>query len=530
MKIQSVLCWIVLMWMMTGCFDDKGNYTYQAINEIKIEGLPEESSYRANIDTIRVNPVVTSALEGIIEGDNPDYSFSYRYVVENGTIGDVNTWTVLDSSFTKDLNLFANLLPRKYKCRFTVTDNRTGVETSAIFRLNVGTVIQKGWLVLCNEGEEQRLRLDMVGVLSETDEVVAYDLLRSRGLPDARQAVSLGFQPTDLLGGEDNIWVFSKEGGYKLHPETLETGEEYNVRYEFGNMQVNGCPQRFAYTKSYRLVVDAVGDGYYQDASSDGSVYGFTFNTMVPESEPQFKLAPYILTDPYTETYYRGYSAVVYDITNKRFLEWSEKNESRCLEITNPSSGRKFDYTTGKDLVYMEITSYNNNTIYAILKDAQGKYSLNSFHMLTNWGMNTQFRQQDSLALDIPGIEKARCFAFSSNYPYMFYAIGNVVYELNLDTKNSKAVLTLENDKEEITLLKFNLFKMDYENKSPKPDAFMKQQYQLIVGSVDTGNTSLNNGILRFCEVPALSQPLVVKKQPYTGFGKIVDVVYRERL
>ncbi len=527
MKTICLLNWLMIGMVMAGCYDDKGNYSYKPVNDITIEGLPEELSLRANVDTIRVTPKIISALEGEIRGDNPDYSFMYRYIVENGTTEDVTQWTVLDSSFTKDLELFANFLPRKYKCRFTVTDNRTGVQTSAFFKMNIGSVIREGWMILCDEGEEQRVRLDMIGILSESNQVVAYDLLKNSGLPQVKKASAIGFQPTDLRGQPDFIWVLSQEGGFKLDAETFETGEEYNVRYEFGNIQANGCPQCIAYTKKFRLAVDGINDGYYLDLSNFGGIYEFPFNTFTPESDPQFKLAPYILTDPEVENYYRGYSAVVYDITNKRFLEWSEKNNMRCLPIANPEgSARKFDYVTGKELVYMEITAYNGNTIYAVLKDEQGRYSLNSFTMLTNWGTRTDFRQRDSLALE--GIEQATCFAFHSTQPYMFYAVGNVIYEFNLDTKNCKSIATLEGANEQITLLKFNLFKFNYTD--PKSREYMNQQYELIVGSVDSDNKTVNNGVLRFYEVPALSKPLELKGEPYTGFGKIVDVVYRERM
>lgn len=528
MKKIYLLNWLLIGMAMAGCYDDKGNYSYKPVNDITIEGLPEELSLRANVDTIKITPKVISALEGEIQGDHPDYSFMYRYIVENGTVEDVNRWTVLDSSFTKDLNLFANLLPRKYKCRFTVKDNRTGVETSASFKMNAGSVNREGWLVLCNEGEEQRVRLDMIGVLSESDRVVAYDLLKNNGLPGVKQAVGIGFQPTTLIGQPDYLWVLSKEGAFKLNAETFETGEEYNVRYEFGNQQANGCLQCIAYTKKFRLAIDVVNDGYYLNMGSFGGVYEFPFNTFTPESDPEFKLAPYILTDLEVRSYYQGYSAVVYDITNKRFLEWSEKNNTRCLPIATPEgNARKFDYTTGKELVHMEMTAYNGNTIYAVLKDEQGRYSLNSFTMLTNWGTRTDFRQRDSLALDLQGIEQATCFAFHSTQPYMFYAVGNVIYEFNLDTKNCIPVATLEGAKEQITLLKFNLFKFDYEGSKSKE--YMNQQYDLIVGSVDTDNKTVNNGLLRFYQVPALSKPLEMKGTPYAGFGKIVDVLYRER-
>ena len=57
----------------------------------------------------------------------------------------------------------------------------------------------------------------------------------------------------------------------------------------------------------------------------------------------------------------------------------------------------------------------------------------------------------------------------------------------------------------------------------------MNQQYDLIVGTVDSRISGTDKGVLRFYNVPGAQQKLVLKGEPRTGFGEIVDVVYRER-
>lgn len=88
--------------------------------------------------------------------------------------------------------------------------------------------------------------------------------------------------------------------------------------------------------------------------------------------------------------------------------------------------------------------------------------------------------------------------------------------------------MPLLDDKEEITMLKFNMYKGFY-GSVEKPDDYFERQYDLIVGSVDSRVEGDNNGKLRFYEVPRLNGNLQLKGEPYTGFAEIVDVVYRER-
>nr|WP_306447976.1 PKD-like family lipoprotein [Odoribacter splanchnicus] len=155
MKFKNRIYWIpVFCLTLFSCYDDKGNYDYRELDEIEITNIPEEIAVLANAEHIVVKPKVVSKEEGEIKADNPNYSFAYYYselvTDENGFL----KCAVLDSTFSKDLDIPAALSPKQYTCWFEVKDKRTEVISRKTFNLNVASSITNGWMVLCNEGAE----------------------------------------------------------------------------------------------------------------------------------------------------------------------------------------------------------------------------------------------------------------------------------------------------------------------------------------------------------------------------------------
>lgn len=79
-----------------------------------------------------------------------------------------------------------------------MTDKRSGVQTSKTFDIKVSSPTYEGWMVLCDEGENERVRMDMISVISAERVIPAYDLLTSLGLPELKHAKGIGFYPIDL--------------------------------------------------------------------------------------------------------------------------------------------------------------------------------------------------------------------------------------------------------------------------------------------------------------------------------------------
>lgn len=163
---HNVILLLCLVLGLFSCYDDKGNYDYREIDELTITGIPEElMSALYKSENLVLSPAVTSKFDGVINADDPNYEFSYYYDRPVG--GDFLEPRLLDSSRVKDLNILAEIDPGNYTVWFKVKDLRTNIVTSAEFKLSVVTSTTKGWVVLCEEGSERKVRIDMIGEVGD---------------------------------------------------------------------------------------------------------------------------------------------------------------------------------------------------------------------------------------------------------------------------------------------------------------------------------------------------------------------------
>ena len=214
--------------LAVSCIEDNGTYDYVETPEITITGIPEVTEVLAHVDNIKMNPIITSSTEGQITPDNPNYTIQYRFGHKGmGSMG-VDSVAMRSIAFKDvtpasgfNLDTPADYNPGLYIIWLTLTDNRTGVVTSKQYDVSIGSTTYEGWLVLCNEGSEERVRLDMISRISADRTEAIYDVCA--GLPNIHHATTVNMFPSN--GGE--MAVFSKEGAYAL--VRLPSGEMRKV-------------------------------------------------------------------------------------------------------------------------------------------------------------------------------------------------------------------------------------------------------------------------------------------------------------
>lgn len=526
---------ILLIPFISSCFDDKGNYDYHEIAEITIGGLPEVLEVVGSAEHIIVSPTVKSSLEGEITSDNSNFTFTYKLELKSGGIlisGD--PWgTILNPDGNKELDTLATFAANTYLCMFCVTDKRSGRETAKLFDIKVTSSTYEGWMVLCNEGPENRVRMDMISVLSKEKVLPAYDLLSSLGLPEIKNARMLGWYPNFWSYG-DILYLVSEEGSYKLNNETFKTDASWNMRtVDFIIPPANEEPICYVDLNSgfwiggeANFCVTDKGNAYCQDLGMSGAAFEYPINTSERGKAPEFKVAPYVGVSMARPG--NGETALFYDTDNQRFVGWSVGTNSDGRQILKPiqdPDGALFSFRTGMELVYMESTRFSNGLVYSILQDKNGK----RFVYGINMGGNGFIQEAKYENLNAVGFNQAAKFAFHSQFPFMFYADGNKVHMHNLATNTTyEAVITLPAT-EEITMLKFNLYQLgDLTKLNDQSSEFMARQFELMVGSYDKNSTNNNGGRLGFYKIDGVNN-IVTKRIDYTGFAKIADVVYRER-
>lgn len=518
---------LLVVTFFTSCMKDKGNYDYKELSDIKVEGIPERIEVLSKIERIVVTPKIISSKEGEIKGDNPNYAFRYRlgyksYGVLGGVVdGRPEAWVDLPTTNGFNLDVPANFDANTYICWFTVTDKRNNLVHSHLFDVIISSTTYQGWMVLSNMGQEEQVRLDMISHISDTRTEVVYDI--AEGLPEIHHGTQIAYYPRS----NERIYIFSKEGSYQLDNETLKSdpSQEFNQNNFFippPHKMISFATMAISTVMRLSFAFSDAGDVYSKNHSISGGVYGYPINTTL--SGEKFKVAPFMGVNEMRPS--QGTRALFYDRDNKRFMSASYVSGgdiARMSIIPDPFSAMLFSYQTGRDMIYMEGTRRSNGLVYSILQDAQGKRSI--------YGINISaagFRQDLYIEnVSAPGFEQATLFAFHSQFPLMFYAVGSKVYLYNLATKTAIEMTNITGG--EITTLKFNLFKTAVlANLNKQTAEFMNQQFQLIVGTFNNSVADGNGGKVAFYEVNGTNNT-VNKLHEYGGFGKVKDVTYRER-
>ena len=522
---------LLLLFIAASCSEDKGNYTYEDVPEITITGVQESYDLMRGVDSLVFTPTVTSSTEGEIAADNPNYEYGCLLRPTNGTSFGEN-----DNSYTHDMNPdktqaftygFSEMVG-SYQGIYTVTDKRTNVTAYHTFNISLRSSVYEGWMVLCNEGDDNRVRLDMVSVISSDRITPVYDLL-NESFPEQHNATQIMFAHNMYATTGDYIYLMTETGSYKLDRTEMTAETADNVEGGF-LCDLNGdVPIRFAACgccppgSSGHFMTTKNGNVYINTLSGSGAAYEYLGNTSTELGDAEYRVSSYIgvgmernglIFQP------NSTAALFYDIDNKRFMTWNTSANDQLLSEV-PEGGATFiPFKTGQDLVYMEGTSYNQNVVFAILEDEGGARSV----LATNLTDNQYVQENYYEDIQAENFNVAEHFAFHSQYPYMFYAYGNKVYTYQLGTGITTDISLPAG--EEITMLKIDLWK--WLMPSSIPEDKVAEQHYVLVGSYNPATGGDNGGILRRYRLNNSTNSLELVNE-WSGFAKIVDVCYRER-
>jgi hypothetical protein len=520
MKIYILLL-AVIVTFLSSCFKDKGNYTYEKLTEVTVQNIPDTIEVLGYLDHIVIRPKLTSSIDGEIITDSENYSCQYR-------IGVQNQWVDLIANEDFSIDIPAEYSAGLYPCWLTITDKRTNTFTSHSFVIKVNSTTREGWMVLCNEGSAERVRLDFISLLSSIRTEPIYDI--AQGLPTLHHGTQIGFHPD--RSSQDIISVLSKDGSYLLDPETLGSDplKEFNLNSfltaqteTMTNIYTMSVTGDYYWLVRHSFLISDAGNLYAQTHGQSGSTYGLAVNVNAQGEKPNYRVAPFVGFSPVRPA--NSASALLFDRDNKRFMAFSSSSPY-TLRPVEDKAGSLFSFQTGKDLLYMENTRRSNGLVYSILQDAQGNRSIYGINMGGNGFLPESYYPN----LNIQGFKEATMFAFHSQYPIVFYSNGTHLYSYDMSTAVAKEITNWQvNPGEQITCLKFNLFRnsnLAYLNN--QTTAFMNQQFQLIIGSYDSSTSNNNGGRVSFNEVDGYTGNILPIKS-YSGFAKIKDIVYRER-
>ena len=179
--------WMIVL-LTVSCYEDKGNYDYHPINEVKISDW-KKGGYTAIFknDTLKITPLSyldTVRKEPVIQftedSDPSRYEYEWKVVASSST-DDRDKGIVLGTE--RNLRYFVNLKPDSYTLYLKVKDTKTDLIWKSYTSLTVLSVTDKGFFVL-GEKEDGTVGLDMISTAKDT--IVLKNLLEGNGLPELR--------------------------------------------------------------------------------------------------------------------------------------------------------------------------------------------------------------------------------------------------------------------------------------------------------------------------------------------------------
>lgn len=525
---------VAVLALATSCTDDKGNYTYEERAVVTID-MPTSVTVLANAEYIDLKPVITSSIEGEITNENPNFSFSFKYKNSDGK------WVELNEKGTKDIYLLATLGIGNHVCWYSVTDNRTGVRYSSVVDVKVVVSTSEGWMVLCNDGDDNRVRLDMISCLTIDRLMPVYDINLCTDIEPLHNARSLGtfYNARGTIG--DKIVLLSEDNAFLLNNTYLTiNGYAYELKTShFVSLPDDHMVTFRAVPCSSFITADAViavsleGNAFvWNPWDTGGGAFEDPINTSERAKDPEYRVAPFVGTSATRSSALAAYgAALLFDIDNHRFVGWDGDRVAAMKQtlypLTDPAD-KLFSFNTGNmDLLAMVGTAFSNGAVYCFMQDGSKRhiYSINA--------SDKTFKQEGCWNnVNKPDFDKATKFAAHSQYQTIYYAYKNKVYAYNLGS--GACVLALELPaNEEVTLIKFCTYdnpggigtltkKMDEETAAK----FVARQYNLVVGSYDG---SAQDGKVRFYKTMSPGTTLTLEEGcEFSGFGKVVDVAYKE--
>ncbi len=143
MKLRYFAGLLLLAFAATGCYEDKGNYDYEASNKVTIEFADPGPQ----IVGTRMLYTPTISTQNTAAESDFEYWWAHTGITTNNSalFGDATQFDTICR--TKQLDYVPNTLGNNV-LRFYVREKATGVITERPLTINVATQYQRGWMVL----------------------------------------------------------------------------------------------------------------------------------------------------------------------------------------------------------------------------------------------------------------------------------------------------------------------------------------------------------------------------------------------
>ncbi len=342
---------VILSLLQVGCYEDKGNYDYTPINEVKIVG-DYELVYRLKMGEQLTIPM-TLELNGFEESQ---LEYKWEFSIQNK----LNPVYHLLST-AKDFDEQITLAPANYDLRYTVTNTVTGLATYKRFNVEVTDAISKyTYLLLCKiPGKSNEYDISSAHEYSRIGEPL-YNLYSKTNGRTIQNAKSIFYFATSSTPYYDNLLVLKNDGAEQLSPFDLTwVADQSELFFE----PMAACDIQFLLSDKNFSQYFIVADGKLHFCNTRYTPRKFGVEKTLPDGSDY-----YISNYGYFYNYY-GSKFIFLDRKGGRFLRW--ENGSMNLSIIENNQY----YTAGemKEYTVLYMGQSCKKTLFALLKDPSGK-------------------------------------------------------------------------------------------------------------------------------------------------------------
>lgn len=545
-KIYLYILGLVSMTLVQSCYDDKGNYDYHAVNDMKVE-IPEAKIRmpKENPATVTLTPELTQTL-----AENEDnLTFEWKKLKPDAKIGSMRLADYTDYSIGKicQVEVEPNN-PESIGMMLIVTDKATGQKWYQLGKVAVVKPLNPAWFVLQEDADQKGI----VGAIEgDPDGFFAYaDVFKS----ETGESFSLEGKPL-AIAAKGN-YGYSSMGGTMFANLTIATDKNIatyspsTLTMKYGTNKIlfenalNNVPVNLSYYKMDKKGEMFVTDKKAYFAYDDGwcvpySVYDKQVNSDGEEEQVAFlptcsaTFSNYVLAyNPATHRFRIGsaFSSMMdyfgtsyyYSQYYRKGSQWKDKKPLVFRDLSEDADGNyAFDPSNvDASLQILDILrgGDNGNYAYAVMA-SEGASQITVFRFSN--ADDPLCAGKYTIDLD-PSIDlKTAKFAASQAYSahFIFMAAGNSVYRIDMERQKIEKIYSYDADANaKIACLKFR-----------DPEDAENGNGMILGFGI---NTSAGQGLLGELkltiagDVDRSENASYIFQDANNRFGKIVDISY----
>lgn len=545
-KIYLYILGLVSMTLVQSCYDDKGNYDYHAVNDMKVE-IPEAKIRmpKENPATVTLTPELTQTL-----AENEDnLTLEWKKLNKDAKIGSMRLADYTDYSTGKicQVEVEPNN-PESIGMMLIVTDKTTGQKWYQLGKVAVVKPLNPAWFVLQENADQKGI----VGAIEgDPDGFFAYtDVFKS----ETGESFSLEGKPL-AIAAKGN-YGYSSMGGTMFANLTIATDKNIatyspsTLTMKYGTNKIlfenalNNVPVNLSYYKMDKKGEMFVTDKKAYFAYDDGwcvpySVYDKQVNSDGEEEQVAFlptcsaTFSNYVLAyNPATHRFRIGsaFSSMMdyfgtsyyYSQYYRKGSQWKDKKPLVFRDLSEDADGNyAFDPSNvDASLQILDILrgGDNGNYAYAVMA-SEGASQITVFRFSN--ADDPLCAGKYTIDLD-PSIDlKTAKFAASQAYSahFIFMAAGNSVYRIDMERQKIEKIYSYDADANaKIACLKFR-----------DPEDAENGNGMILGFGI---NTSAGQGLLGELkltiagDVDRSENASYIFQDANNRFGKIVDISY----